>query len=95
MIVADDANELNVGVPFVTVSPCVAVPVTVVVSVGLPATVSRYLKLAVLLPEAMLTVAMVFVSVESRKDPPLEVVAKLTVWPPPPAFTALPNWSWS
>ena len=68
-------------------------PVADAVMVGVPVLLSRYLKLAVLLPEAMVTLVIVVVSPVSRKIPPVEVVLRVTSFPPTPALTAVPNWS--
>src|SRR3954466_7911884 len=55
-------------------------PVKAAVIVGVPGVVSRYLKLAVLLPEGMVRVVMVAVSAVSRKTPvAADVVLRFTV----------------
>src|SRR5437762_10688670 len=68
-------------------------PVAAAVIVGVPGVVSRYLKLAVLLPEAMVTLVIVALSAVLRKTPVPDVVLRFTVWPLAPATAVLPNWS--
>src|SRR3982751_6588567 len=54
-------------------------PVAEAVSVGVPGVGSRYLKLAVLLPEAMVRLVIVAVSAVLRKTPVPDVVPRFTV----------------
>ena len=63
-----------------TVSCCVAEvsPAAEAVSVGLPAFVSLYFKLAMLLPAAMVRLVMVVLSAVSRNKPEPEVLLRLT-----------------
>ena len=65
-----------------TVSPCVAdvSGLSEAVSVGVPESVSLYLKLALLDPTAMLTLVIVVVPAGlSLKTPPAEVLLRLTL----------------
>jgi hypothetical protein len=61
--------------------------------VGVPASDSLYLKLALLNPAPIVTLVIVDVSAVFLKRPVVEVVLKLTVCPSVPAFAGLPNWS--
>ena len=72
-----------------TVSSCVAEvrPANAAVKAGEPARVSLYVKLAVLLPAEMVTLV---TCGGPLKNSPASLVVRLTVWPPPPALTALP-----
>src|SRR2546421_10087050 len=75
-----------------TVSTCEADvrPVAAAVSVGVPGVVSRYLKLAVLLPEAMVRLVIVAGSGVLRKTPVPDVVLRVTGLPLAPATGGLP-----
>lgn len=79
--------------PQLTVSCCVAEvrPVAEAVTVGVPASVSLYLKLTVLVRAGIITVVIVAVSAVFRKRPTADVEVRLTVWPPLPASTGLPE----
>ena len=76
-----------------TVSCCVAEvsPEAEAVRVGVPTSVSLYLKLALLLPARIVTPVIVAVSAVLRNTPPAEVVPRLTASPPLPAATGLPD----
>jgi hypothetical protein len=84
-----------VAVPALTASCCVPElsPLPAAVIVGDPAFWSLYLKLALLEPLAIDTVVMVVFPVAlSRKDfVPVELLVRVTVTPPEPAFTGLPS----
>ena len=83
-------NSSSAAAAATTVSCCVpeVTPPAAAVSVGVPATVSLYVKLAVLLPAEM---EMLVTCVAPLTNCPLlEVVVRLTNVPPAPAFAALP-----
>jgi hypothetical protein len=89
--VTDAANALIVST---WVADVIAVgAVLAAVMVGLPAVVSSYLKLAVLLPLLIVTLVIVVVPPVSRNVPPPEVVLSVTVRLAS-AVMALPHESW-
>ena len=79
-VCAEVVNANCAAAAATTVSCCVAEvrPALAAVRVGMPALLSLYLKLAMLLPAVMVTLAMVVLSAVSRNKAEPEVLLRLT-----------------